>query len=239
MIRSKWSIFFCASLAVVVCADAFGTPQEPQRYPFDPACAWGRIANGRGLIVRCLSKEESERLARGAAPAASGVQSPGPSSQVSGTTVAAQTAASPVASSQPSPPASTSGSVSPAPSTSASSGLAAPSTPESYLAELVSVTADDGELPLAKKKLSAPLDRYAKCVADFGGLTAATGQVEVRFLVRERGRAEGASAEKYQGMTEAAAACIAQVVDRRPTGAPEAPVVGATALIRVRKKPAK
>jgi hypothetical protein len=101
---------------------------------------------------------------------------------------------------------------------------------------LVGVTADEGELPLAKKKLGLPLARYEKCVADFGGLSAAVGQVAVRFLVRERGRAEGVSVEKFQGMSQAAANCIAQVIDRRPTGTPEAPLVGATATVRVRKR---
>jgi hypothetical protein len=44
---------------------------ETTRYPYDPACAWGRVANGRGLIVRCLTRAEAEALmARAAAPVA-------------------------------------------------------------------------------------------------------------------------------------------------------------------------
>jgi hypothetical protein len=107
---------------------------------------------------------------------------------------------------------------------------------EELVAELVSVVAEEGQLPLAQKKLAVPLERYQNCVKSNGGLLAATAEVHVKFLVRERGRAEGATADKFQGMTEAAAHCIADVVDRRPTGAPEAPVVGATAVIRLKRK---
>jgi hypothetical protein len=50
---------------------------ETTRYPYDPACAWGRVSNGRGLIVRCLTRAEAESLsARGAAPAPAPVGAP-------------------------------------------------------------------------------------------------------------------------------------------------------------------
>lgn len=34
------------------------------RYPFDPACAWGRLSNGQGMLHRCLTRGEAEELAR-------------------------------------------------------------------------------------------------------------------------------------------------------------------------------
>src|SRR5262245_44820015 len=42
------------------------------RYPFDPVCPWGRVADGRGMLVRCLEPAEAARLAAvvGSAPAA-------------------------------------------------------------------------------------------------------------------------------------------------------------------------
>jgi hypothetical protein len=120
--------------------------------------------------------------------------------------------------------------------TAAGTGGSSNAKTEELVAELFSVTADEGQLPLAQKKLGVPLDRYQNCVKSNGGLLATSAEVQVKFLVRERGRAEGATAEKFQGMTEAAAQCIADVVDRRPTGAPEAPVVGATAIIRIKRK---
>lgn len=169
------------------------------RYPFDPACNWGRLANGKGMIVRCLSEKEAAQLA---------------SSQ----SVAPPVAASPTNAVTPETPPST----------------RKPS--DALEADVVSVTADEGTLAIARKKLRIPRDQYARCVADNGGLGAEVGEVSVRFLVRERGRAEGASVEKRQGLSDAAARCIAAVVDRRPVGTPEGPDVGATVVIRVSKQ---
>lgn len=99
--------------------------------------------------------------------------------------------------------------------------------------EVISVTADEGELAAGRKKLRVARDKYARCVSDNGGLSSDVGEVTVRFLVRERGRAEGTSVEKRHGVSEAAANCIAAVIDRRPVGTPEGPLVGATAVVRV------
>lgn len=38
--------------------------EEEVRYPFDPACPWGRLSNGKGMIHRCLTQGEAEDLAR-------------------------------------------------------------------------------------------------------------------------------------------------------------------------------
>jgi hypothetical protein len=252
MKRSSTSVMLVC-IGVIVSSEAFGAPVESRRYPFDPACAWGRLSDGRGLFVRCLTKEDAERLTKATVAPIATSQAAGTPNGAVPTAAAPRSAkpepvASPSASSVPTP-TSTTGIPSagapdtPPPGSTSAGGTAATPKPnsesEALAAELVSVTADDGELPLAKKKLSAPIDRYAKCVADHGGLTAAIGQVEVRFLVRERGRAEGTSAEKFHGVSEKAAACVAQVIDRRPTGVPSAPLVGATAVIQIRKRPAK
>lgn len=178
------------------------------RYPYDPACAWGRLGDGRGRALRCLTQEEANRLAAAAVTAPplgasrTGAATPPPSPS------AAPAAASP----------------GPAAPTGVTSGLEA---------ELAEVIVDEGDLPVARKKLAVPKDRYLACVVENGGLMGTTGEVKVRFMVQERGRAEGASAESWKGISEKAARCIADVVDRRPTGTPEAPMTGATAVIRV------
>jgi hypothetical protein len=100
-------------------------------------------------------------------------------------------------------------------------------------AEVVEVRADQGKLPAARSKLSSARGRFAQCVREHGGLTSARGEAHVRFLVRERGRAEGVSVVRRSGMSKAAAACIADVVDRRSVGVPAAPLVGATAVVAV------
>ena len=33
------------------------------RYPYDPACPWGRIANGKGMLHRCLTEAEARSVA--------------------------------------------------------------------------------------------------------------------------------------------------------------------------------
>ncbi len=38
------------------------------RYPFDPACPWGRISNGKGMIHRCLTKTEAQAIVDGNKP---------------------------------------------------------------------------------------------------------------------------------------------------------------------------
>jgi hypothetical protein len=40
-----------------------------RRYPYDPACLWGRLANGKGTVLRCLTEQESTALGLNAAPA--------------------------------------------------------------------------------------------------------------------------------------------------------------------------
>jgi hypothetical protein len=166
------------------------------------------------MFVRCLTQDEAQHLLAPTSQPAKGA-TPNPDN---GTAATPTTSATPV----PVTAAST------APATSNN----VPAT-EPLSAELVSVVPEEGKLPLAEKKLSIPLERYVACVQEHGGLQGTVGQVVVKFLVRERGRAEGSSVEKYQGVTEAAARCIANVVDRRPTGTPEAPMVAASATIRV------
>jgi hypothetical protein len=37
-----------------------------RRYPYDPACLWGRLANGKGTVIRCLTEKEAGTLAAAA-----------------------------------------------------------------------------------------------------------------------------------------------------------------------------
>jgi hypothetical protein len=168
-----------------------------QRYPYDPVCAWGRLADGRGMLVRCLEEGDAVRLAT---PAKAEVKAE---------------EATPTEKPKVEEPAK-------------------PETPPEPAAKPITVEkvgpieVDTGELPLAVKKLSEPKDRYLECVRNNGGLQSSPAEVHVRFLVRERGRAEGVSVAKSKGMSKEAARCIADVVDRRYVGYPAAPIVGAT-----------
>lgn len=97
--------------------------------------------------------------------------------------------------------------------------------------------ADAGDLPLAGSKLGLAKDKFVQCVNEHGGLTSKQGKVVVRFLVRERGRAEGVSVKSHSGMSAAAAQCIAEVVNLRYVGYPAAPIVGATIPVVLSAQP--
>lgn len=180
---------------------------DSSRYPYDPACAWGRVANGKGMLLRCLTEQESLALSRG----------PGRGPE--------EPKAGPASSRDPRAAQSDdAGSASGSPDARSSVELSA---------EVVAVRVDSGKLPAAQSKLSTARGRFVQCVREHGGLTAPRAEAHVRFLVRERGRAEGVSVVQRKGMSKAAADCIAGVVDRRSVGVPETPLVGATVVIGV------
>ncbi len=192
-----------ATIAIAAASSLADTPGDASRYPYDPVCSWGRIANGKGMLVRCLTQQEAERLLSRADAGA------------------------------PPPPT---------PSASAAdAGRAAPAAKpedEDIDVRVGPVVVEEGTLPKAEKKLGVPKDKYAACVKEHGGLAGTSGEVQVRFLVRSRGRAEGVSVAKRQGVSPNAAHCVAAVVDRRYVGVPEAPLVGAKVIVKFsRHKP--
>lgn len=178
-----------------------------RRYPFDPACAWGRVANGKGMIVRCMTEDEANLvLKRPPAPVATAA---GGASSVATATVGSSPEGSDTE-----------------PGDAASSN-------DKLEVTVGPVTADQGELSVGK--LAQPKSRYAKCVNDNGGLRDKSGEVHVRFLVRSKGIAEGVSVQKRVSVSAEAARCIADVVDRRRVGVPDAPLVGATVIVKFDK----
>jgi hypothetical protein len=217
-------MLLAASLLLAFGALASGETADAllRRYPYDPACPWGRIGNGKGLIVRCLSEAEAQGLRTGTLPQ---VVVPVSSAPPSSATPAATTIAPAPSTTPPAAP--------PSDVADADAG-AAPSVNDEKLDVTVGpVTADSGTLGIGK--LGAARDRYTKCVNDNGGLKEKEGEVQVRFLLRQRGRAEGVSVAKRSGVSAEAARCVSEVVDRRYVGVPEAPIVGATVVIKFAK----
>src|SRR3954468_1652697 len=213
----SWLAFGAAGL---VAAAALSEALESlvRRYPSDPACAWARLANGKGSIVRCLSEQEASQLApvANALPVAPAV----PIAPTAATSVTTAPSASPVTAPSPSAaPASPDG----APKASRLEVTVGP------------VTADQGELPLGK--LGQAKERYAKCIDDNGGLHGESGEVHVRFLVRSKGIAEGVSVQKRVNVSAEAARCVSEVVDRRHVGTPDEPLVGATVVVKFTSHP--
>jgi len=198
--KQKWSLSLLGVSLLGVAAVA-SAQSAKARYPYDPACAWGRIANGKGMLVRCLSEQEAVALAKGTAPV-----------PVKADPDAATKA--PVDGTTPDKPA---------------EGEAKPDGP--LKVDVGPLTADQGTLSIGR--LHLPKDRYAKCVEDNGGLEGKDGEVHVRFLVRgEVSLAEGVSVSRRRNLSQAAAKCVADVVDRRRVGTPDSPMVGATLVIK-------
>jgi len=219
--RLKRALIMLSSASLLLAFGALASGESAdallRRYPYDPACPWGRIGNGKGLILRCLTEVEAQGLRSG---------SLAPASALPAASAPASSAASLV------PPAN---SAAPVPAASeevaeADAGAAPPPSTDKLEITVGPVTADTGTLGIGK--LGAARDRYMKCVNDNGGLKDATGEVQVRFMLRQRGRAEGVSVAKRSGVSAEAARCVSEVVDRRYVGVPEEPIVGATVSIK-------
>jgi hypothetical protein len=58
-----------------------------RRYPYDPACVWGRLANGKGTVLRCLTEQEAAALGNAATPPPAAAVAPAPAA--SGSSAAA------------------------------------------------------------------------------------------------------------------------------------------------------
>ncbi len=98
----------------------------------------------------------------------------------------------------------------------------------------VRATFERGKTGVAKQRLSANADVYARCVADHGGLTKERGEVRIRFQVAKSGRAREVSVSKRRFVAPSAARCIAEAIDGTFVGVPsEQPTVG-TAVLRLR-----
>src|SRR3954471_10775107 len=178
----------CASLLLAFGALASGETADAllRRYPYDPACPWGRIGNGKGLIVRCLTEAEAQPRRSGS------VAAPGALPAASASASAPIAAASASSVTPPPPP--------PDEVAEADAGAPAP-TPSNEKLEISvgPVTADTGTLGIGK--LGAARDKYLKCVNDNGGLKESNAEVQVRFMLRQKGRAEGVSVAKRSGVS--------------------------------------
>jgi hypothetical protein len=215
-----------AGLALLAASRGGAQAEVAPRYPFDPLCPWGRISDGHGMLVRCLEPAEATALARGpqaSAPIAEPAPSAPPLASAAPVTpvVVTPPAPAPAPATPPAPPAERPSSAPPAKPQNA------------VVSQIGPLSVDTGELPIALGELRKPKQRYTECVNQNGGVSGGRGRVEIRFLVRELGRAEGVLVKSREGVSLEAAKCIAGVVDRRNVGYPEAPIVGATLVVEL------
>ena len=227
-IRKNLRVSLLAVGLLGVGAAAWSESQDAlvRRYPYDPACPWGRVSNGKGMIVRCVSEQEANALGR-AAPTPLTT----PASTTPGEPAAPASAQAPSSTTPPAPAASG------APASPGAPVEGAPTPPvttsSDFEVTVGPIVADKGELGLGK--LSAPKDRYKKCVVDNGGLKGESGEVQIRFLVRTQGIAEGVTVHKRMNVSAEAARCVADIVDRRRVSVPSEPMVGATVWVKFQK----
>lgn len=219
--RSRASTLSIALASSLVTALALGgvalaDSALASRYPYDPACAFGRVADGKGMIVRCMSSREAKDVLDSARRAKAEAAKTAAMSSAS--------AAKPGVPAEPKP---------------APPEVEKPK-PKSGPVKLRfgDLKVDEGSLPEAIKQLGRVTKRLEACVQDHGGLTRDEGELRVRFLVRERGRAEGVEVERRKAMSEKAGKCVADVIDRRLVGHPSVPITGASLeLFFTREKP--
>ena len=173
-----------------------------RRYPYDPACLWGRLANGKGTVVRCLTEKEAAVIAATPAPTPAPTASPTPAS----TDTPATDAAAPAASTEA-------------------------TTMKGFQVTVGPVTADKGELGIGKlgapkDRYAKCIEDHGGLKGTSGEvhvrfLVRSKGVAEG---VSVQKRSVNISAE--------AARCVAEVVDRRRVGVPDEPLVGATVVIK-------
>ena len=179
------------------------TSAPENSYPYDPSCPWGRISNGKGMLLRCLSVAEAKVLAGGKVEVA----------KLEGGKKEVEKANTPLAA-------------------ESDAELPASDTEVAELSvEVEPVKADKGEFPGAKLNVPSTRARYLACIDKNGGISDATAEVVARFLVRELGRAEGVSVKSFKGMSKQAARCVAEVIDRRHVGDPEGELMGASVRV--------
>lgn len=190
-VLAKLGLLFLSGFSVVSANDARAAEDasEQNSYPYDPTCPWGRVSDGKGMLVRCLGVTEAKALATGKS-----AKVEAPEAELSAVAVEE------------------------------------PSQPE-LAVDVEAVKADEGELTGAKLAAQSAKTRYLACIDTNGGVAQPSAEVVVRFLVRERGRAEGVSVKSFKGLSKQAAKCVANVVDRRHVGVPETPLVGASVRI--------
>jgi len=98
---------------------------------------------------------------------------------------------------------------------------------------LESVTFDNGEVPRAQRSLEKLAEKELSICATESGGVAGQGTVELKFLVRVRGRAEGVEIGKARNVPPEVAKCLAFTLARRSVGAPSEEPVFVTAKFKL------
>jgi hypothetical protein len=102
-------------------------------------------------------------------------------------------------------------------------------------ASIESLTFDGGEVPRAAAALERIKKDFARCAADHG-LAKPEATIELRFLVRAPGKAEGVDVGDVRGMSSEMVRCMKSALAGRSVGAPSSEPVGVSFSVRLKKE---
>ncbi len=231
MVSRSWIAAVAAAgiTALLFAAGAQADASRESRYPYDPACAWGRVADGKGMLVRCMTQAESKEVLAAAAARKKAREEAAKGGSAGKDAADGKGAAKEAPKEAPKD----------APKEAPKDAPKEAPKPGPLSVTFRELKVDEGKLPEAVKRLSTVSQRLTACVETNGGLTRDIAELELSFLVRERGRAEGVEVKRHPGLSLAAGRCVADVIDRRLVGLPSVPVTGASLILEFRPAPAR
>ena len=115
----------------------------------------------------------------------------------------------------------------------AASGAASPTRP--VLVTLEGPIFDGGDVPRAAAALDRMKGPFARCASIESSLTKNEATIDLRFLVRAPGRAEGVDVDKARGVSSDVVRCMTSVLARSYIGAPSDDPVGVAVTVRVKR----
>ncbi len=119
---------------------------------------------------------------------------------------------------------------------SASNGAnSAPSTLRPVVVTLEGPVFDGGDVPRAASALERMKGAFSRCASIENAFTKNEASIDLRFLVRAPGRAEGVDVDKARGVSSDVVRCMTSVLARSYIGAPSDDPVGVAVTVRVRR----
>jgi hypothetical protein len=200
-----------ASLAVLVAMMAPSRAAPPRKAaPRNPGCLYGQVIDGHSGEIRCLSPEE--------------VTPPGPY-DLPHEPVDAGADAADAGRDGASRVRHEAGVVE----------LDAAIPLRSVSVAIEGLSFENGEVPRAAAALERIKKDLARCAATEPGLLKNDAAIELRFLVRAPGKAEGVDVVQSRGMSADIARCVASSLAGRAVGAPTSDPVNVALTVRFKK----
>jgi hypothetical protein len=170
-----------------------------------PGCLYGQVIDGHSGTIRCLSPEEVT---------ANDTTPPDGGADAGLADAAAEAAAKRDA--------------------GVDAAIAIPLRPGSWAVAIEGLTFDSGDVPRAPAALDRIKKDFGKCVAEDAKIKG-DATIELRFLVRAPGRAEGVDVVQSRGMSSDIVRCVVSSLAGRPVGAPTSDPVAVSLTVRFKQ----